>query len=307
MLSISTAWNYKPDDDVRSRLLEIKETGLDVIEMGYRLTYNQVEGLVPLLGELGLKVSSLHNFCPLPNDAPSPRHVSNYYRLSALDEDERRRASLWTKKTIDMAVRVKARVVIIHAGAIESLDVLSEKLLNMYKEGKKDTAEFAEVRAKLLKFRREKRGPYLESVGKTLREVMPYAQAKKIMIGLETRYYPIEIPNFEEIGEILSEFYKQGMYYWHDVGHAEVNSRLGITPHTQYFEQYENKLIGLHLHGVKVLRDHQAPFEGDFDLKEYFPYMKSHHIKVIESSSSATLEQVRAAVKILKKGTAPFS
>ena len=299
MLSISTAWNYKPDGDARQMLLEIKETGLDTIELGYRLTSNQLEAIISLLGEFKLKVSSIHNFCPLPYDAPSPRHESNYYRLSALDEDERRRAVLWTKKAIDTALRVKAKVVVIHAGMIESLDALSEKVFNMFTEGKRETAEFEETRVKLIKARLEKRGPFMESVMKSFKEVMRYAQAKNISVGLETRYYPNEIPNCEEIGEILGQFHKQGMHYWHDVGHAEVNDRLGIASHKQFFDKYQDRLIGFHLHGVRVLRDHQAPFEGDFNLKEYLPYIKGNHIKVIESHSTATVEQIRTAVKIL--------
>lgn len=280
-------------------LLAIKETGLDTIELNYRLNYDQVEQMVASLGELGLKVSSLHNFAPLPNDAPSPRHPSNYYRLSAIDEDERRRAVVWTKKTIDTAVRVKARVVVIHAGMIELPEDLSGKLIELYKQGKKDSPEFAEVRITLLKSRREHRGPFLDSVIRSLKEIMPYAQQNNILIGLETRYYPIEIPNCDEVGEILGQFQSQGMGYWHDVGHAEVNSRLGITPHAQFLDHYRDKLIGFHLHGVNVLRDHIAPFEGDFDLTAVFPYFKNHHIKVIESGPSATLEQIRAAVKRL--------
>jgi sugar phosphate isomerase/epimerase len=299
MLSISTAWNYKPDAEGRQLLLEIKETGLDTIELNYRLTKQQVERMIPLLGPMGLKVSSIHNFCPLPDDAPSPRHPSNYYRLSALDEEERQRAVLWTKKTIDTAVRVKARVVVIHAGMIEQPEDLAHKFIEQYKKGKKDTPEFQELRDKLIKSRRDHRGPHLQSVMTSLKDILPYAQEKNILIGLETRYYPIEIPNFEEIGEILGQFHRQGLHYWHDVGHAEVNSRLGITPHSQFLNQYQDKLIGFHLHGVNVLRDHIAPFDGDFDLKSVFPYIKPQHIKVIESGAQATLEQVRAAVKIL--------
>ena len=299
MLAISTAWNYKDGADGRQMLLGIKETGLNTIELNYRLSSAQVGQMVPALDELGLTVSSIHNFCPLPHDAPSPRHPSNYYRLSALDEDERRRAVLWTKHTIDLAVRVKAGVVVIHAGTVESVDDDCKKLLDLYKEGKVNTPEFQEVRANVIKLRREARSPFLDNVLGCLREIMPYAQKNNIGIGLETRYYPIEIPNYEEIGEILGQFQKQGMYYWHDVGHAEVNSRLGITPHTQFLNQYRDRLIGFHLHGVNGLRDHIAPFEGDFDLKSVFPYLKSSHIKVIESGSSATLEQVRAAVNVL--------
>ena len=299
MLSISTAWSHKDHADGRQILAQIKETGIPVIELGYRLTHIQLEQIISLLNEFKLQVSSLHNFVPLPNDFPSLRHPSNYYRLSALDEDERRRAVVWTKNTIDVAVRVKAKVVVVHAGMIELPKELPERLIHLYKTGKAPTQEFQAVRMELITARQKARGPFIESVVKSFQEIMPYAQGKNILIGLETRYYPVEIPNCDEIGEFLSQFHKQGMYYWHDVGHAEVNGRLGIAAPTKYLDQYRDQLIGFHLHGVQGLRDHLAPFTGDFDLTKVFPYIKDHHIKVIESSSSATLDQIRSAVKLL--------
>ena len=85
MLSISTAWNHKPETTLQKMLEEIQAVGLNTIELGYRITALQLEEIIPLLAKMKMNVSSAHNFCPLPNDSPSPRHPSNYYRLSALD------------------------------------------------------------------------------------------------------------------------------------------------------------------------------------------------------------------------------
>ncbi len=296
MLAISTAWNYRPDVSMRQLLTEIKEAGLNALELGYKITVPQLAEIIPLLPELGLAVSSVHNFCPLPDDNLSPRHPSNYYRLTALDESERKLAVYWTQKAIDTAVKVGAPVVVIHAGTVEMPEELSEKLFKMYKVSDQGAGAFAVVREKFIKARQAARGPYMDAICKSLTELMSYAQDKNIKVGLETRYYPTEIPNIEEIGELLAKFHQQGLWYWHDVGHAEANDRLGIYSHQECLRRYADKLIGFHLHGVKILRDHNAPLEGDFDIKSVYPFIKKHHIKVIESHGLAKLEQIRAAV-----------
>jgi sugar phosphate isomerase/epimerase len=301
MLAISTAWNYRPDIEMRQLLLEIKETGLNAVELGYKLTVPQLEQIVPLLKELNLNVSSVHNFCPLPDDHPSPRHPSNYYRLTALDEAERALAVRWTKTAVDTAVRVGAPVVVIHAGTVEMPDYLSEKLFKSYKVSNQGAGAFDQVRQKFIDQRKAARGPYMDAIIKSLTDVLSYAQDHDIKIGLETRYYPTEIPNDEEIGELLLKFHCRGLWYWHDVGHAEANDRLGIYDHQACLRRYADQLIGFHLHGVKILRDHHAPLEGDFDIKQVYPFIKKQHIKVIESHGSATLAQIRCAVDEFSK------
>lgn len=301
MLSISTSWNYRPEADMRQLLLEVRETGLSAVELGYKITAAQLAQIVPLLTEFDLKVSSVHNFCPLPDDYPSPRHPSNYYRLTSQDESERKLAVRWTQEAVNTAVRVGASVVVIHAGTVEMPDELSEKLFKMYKVSDQGAGAFEQVRAKFSKERQAARGPFMEAINKSLAELLVYAQDKNIKIGLETRYYPTEIPNCEEIGELLNKFHRQGLWYWHDVGHAEANDRLGIYSHQDCLKRYAQQLIGFHLHGVKILRDHQAPLEGDFDIKSVYPFIKKHHIKVIESHGSATVEQIRAAVSEFSK------
>ena len=299
MLAISLPWTKEDNVDVRAMLGSVRDMGLDAVEFGYTLTRQQVDEMIPLMTKLGITAASVHNFSPIPDDRPSPRHVSNYYRLTAVDEEERISAVQWTNNSIDTAVRTGASVVVIHAGMIELGDPRSPELLNLYKEGKCATPEYAAVRTDLLKERERIKGPHLEALMKSLNSVMHYAQVKGVKIGLETRYYPTEIPNYQEIGELLERYRGQGMGYWHDVGHAEVNGRLGITPHEQYLKSYGKDLIGVHLHGVKGLRDHNAPFCGDFNLEAVLPYFKKETIKVIESRFGS-FDELKAAVERLK-------
>jgi sugar phosphate isomerase/epimerase len=300
MLAISTAWNFGNDWDPLVWLPVVRELDVHAVELGYRVTNRDLERCIPLMERFGLKAVSVHNFCPVPYDAPSPRHPSNYYRLSAQDEKERQLAVQWTLRSVETTRNVGAGVLVIHAGSVEISDDPSERVLKMCKLGQQELSGFDRLRNDLLERRAAGRKPFMDQLYRSLEEVMPFARQNEIKIGLETRYYPTEIPNFEEIGELLGRFHQQGMYYWHDVGHAEVNGRLGLAAHQEFLEAYQDYLIGFHLHGVEGIKDHRAPFTGDFDLETVFPYMRPHHLKVIEAHGVASVEQIRQAVHRLK-------
>ncbi len=300
MFAISTAWNYKSDGKIQEMLAEIKELGFQAIELGYRLKVPELRELISLLAKMKLAVSSVHNFCPVPDDYPSLRHPSNYYRLSAVDEEERKLAVKWTKAAVDTAGQVSCNVVVIHAGTIE-LENDPTDMIRQYKAGQSDPAQFVRLRDQLLRDRENKKKPFWESVVKSLDEVIQYAQKRKVKIGLETRYYPTEIPNFEEIGYLLDLFPAEVMGFWHDIGHGEVNVRLGLVKnHRAYLDHYRNRLIGIHIHGVNGLKDHQAPFSGDFDGTSILAALSKETIKVIESHAYATPEEIKEALVKLK-------
>jgi len=299
MLAVSTSW-MEDGADIRQWLSEVKGFGFEAVELSYKVTQQQLMEAETVLGSLQLKVSSIHNYCPMPNDNPTDRHPSNYYRLSALEEKERLLAVQWTNTAVDTAARVRAQAVVIHAGTCDFEDERLPRLFGLYTEGKAGTDEFNRERQRVLELRKVKREPYLIALIKSLKEVLPYAQSKHIKIGLETRYYPLEIPDFEEIGAFLAQFSAQGMGYWHDVGHADMNERLGIKAHKEFLETYQDHLIGVHLHGIRGRRDHLAPFEGDMDLEQYLPYFGPEVIKVVESKPFANEGQMKEAVERLK-------
>jgi len=301
MLAISTSWMGKVENGVEPWLTQVKDLGFDAIELSYKVTHEQLAEIQGLLGKIGLKVTSIHNFCPTPNDEPSPRHLSNYYRLSSTDEEERQKAVKWTKIAVDTAKSTGATVVVIHAGTLDFEDERSPELFKLFVDGQRDTEAFAQEKARILGLREEKKGPYLEALEKSLYELVEHAKAQQVKIGLETRYYPIEIPNFEEIGHFLNMFDASVMGYWHDFGHAEITSRLGIREHKDFLETYKERLIGVHIHGMKGRRDHMAPFEGDMDFEPFLPYLDLDIIKVVESKPFASLDMMKAAVKRLKK------
>lgn len=304
MLYISTSCNYNADAHMRDWLLQIKDCGFDGFELDYKLSREQIEQVFENYQELGLKCSSIHNYCPCPDDGPwgkppTDRHLTNYYRLSATDEKERKKAVKWTKSSVDTAIRFGAKAVVIHAGTVNTEDEYCRPVFDLYKEDKRFTTEFEVEREKLLYYRRENVKPHIEALEKSFQELVEYSFPKGITIGLETRYYPIEIPNYDEINYFL-EMFPQGIKYWHDIGHAEMNSRLGIRNHLDFLRTNKGRIVGIHVHGMLGHRDHQPPFEGDLDIDPILEFARGDVLKVVESRK-ATPEEMKRAVEGMRK------
>lgn len=298
-LAISTAWNSQTHSDVRGMLREIKEVGFDAIEIGYNFTPQRLKELIALVRPMGIRVVSVHNFAPMPAEVRINRPPMDYYRLSSLDEKERRKAVDYTKRTIDTASLVSSQAVVIHAGTVELENDYVRVLLHLYNQGRFGSEEYLRAKERLLVARQAKGGAYLESVVRSLGEVLSYAFSSGIKVGLETRYYPNEIPNIEEAEYLLTLFQHKGLLYWHDIGHAEVSERLGISVHNDYLRRFADRMLGIHLHDLKGIDDHRAPFSGDLDFSKMEPYSGNSLIKVIEAHPPATSQQIKEAIRRL--------
>ena len=86
-------------------LREIKDLGFEYAELSHGTRISLLPGIIDAVEAGEIKISSLHNFCPLPmgvnNSAP------NLYRLSAERPAERDNAFRYTRKTVEMAARLK--------------------------------------------------------------------------------------------------------------------------------------------------------------------------------------------------------
>ena len=107
--------------------------------------------------------------------------------------------------------------------------------------------------------------PYLEQAARSMAELAETASAHGVAIGLETRLHYHEIPLPREARELLAPYPVAVAGYLHDVGHAEVHHRLGLTDLDEWWDELGDRLIGLHLQDVRGITDHRAPGNGDVD------------------------------------------
>ena len=108
------------------------------------------------------------------------------------------------------------------------------------------------------------------------------------------------MPNFEEIGHILARFHGGNLRYWHDVGHARVQERLGFIRQRDLLEAYSDMLIGIHLHDVLGVDDHFAPGQGETNYKELKPFLNPSHLKIFEVHPKVDRDHLLEGIRFIK-------
>jgi sugar phosphate isomerase/epimerase len=245
-----------------------------------------------------IKISSVHNFCPLPVgvDKPSP----NLYEFSSDRDSDRRLALKHTLNTLQFAKRVGAPLVVLHFGSMDLKDYTS-KLTELLERGEKGSPKFLKVVAEAEAARAAKKKKFYERSLDTLRELVGEAKHRGLKLGIEIREAVEELPVESDFAALLKEF-PDPVYYWHDVGHAQIKADLGFIDHAQFLAERADRLAGFHIHDVKFpARDHFPPGGGDVDFAALAPFVKPEHIKVFELSPKVPLDSVTRSVAHLKK------
>jgi sugar phosphate isomerase/epimerase len=297
--ALSTSWNAARFSEGAKVIEEIKKAGFNEVELSFNLTPKIVKDILRLAQKKEIKVVSLHNYCPIPKGLARKFALPDVYSLSSLNEEERKTAVYFTKKSIDSCVKFKALVLVMHCGYVEIADH-TRRLIELYVN--KDTAEVVLIRNKMRQDRQAQAKEYLMQAIKSLEELSGYAEKHGIFLGIENRFYAREIPSYEEIGIILSYFKNRNVFYWHDTGHAQIMENLGFVGHAcDFLKAYGAKLIGMHIHDVKLCHDHLAPLKGDLNFNLLKPYITDKTIKVIEAHTPATLEEIIQARQYLEQ------
>ena len=97
-------------------LEEMAGLGFEYVELSHGIRITLVPGILKAVEEGIIKVASLHNFCPLPTGVMSA--APNLFEPSADDPREHDQWLRHTKRTIDFAAQVRARVVVCHLGSV---------------------------------------------------------------------------------------------------------------------------------------------------------------------------------------------
>jgi len=298
MYSLSTCWNSHRHTGGRAMLRVIRDLGFEYAELSHGIRISLLPGIFEAVDAGEIQISSLHNFCPLPMgvDRPAP----NLYKFSSDDRRERESAFRHTIKTLDTAVRVKARLVVLHTGSVDMKDY-TDKLIDLVAEGKKATPKYEKLCQELLEQREKRKTRYVENAYETLRRVVDEAKPRGLKLGIENREALEEIPFESDFDVFFKEFRDPTVVYWHDTGHAQIKENLGFISHRQHLESMRERLYGFHLHDVEPPgRDHRPPGTGMIDWSSLQSVVEPRHWKIFEFSPSLSPEQANMGAAHLK-------
>jgi sugar phosphate isomerase/epimerase len=303
MYSFSTCWNSHRHTDGRAMLREIRDLGFDYAELSHGTRISLLPGILEAVEAGEMKISSLHNFCPLPMGVT--RASPNIYQFSAESERERDLALRYTIKTLDFALRVKASLVVTHLGSIDMKDY-TEKLLDLAGRGLRETPAYRKLAAELSAHRAARRTQAFDRVLAGLSKVLPEVQSRGLRLGAENRQELEELPLEEDFTPMFRELGSPALVYWHDTGHAQIKENLGFLDHQLHLKSLAPRLGGFHIHDVQFPgRDHCAPGTGTIDFAGLRPNLRPEHIKVFEFSPALSPEVARQGVAFIRSVWGP--
>lgn len=285
-------------------LKEIANLGFEYAELSHGIRITLVPGILKALEEGIIKISSTHNFCPLPTGINQP--APNLYSPASPDPREHQQWLRHTLRSLEFSRQVAAPHMVTHMGHVRFFwGRPSSKLKEALEKNPAavDEDKIRKLREKLIRKVRLKMPPYWEQLRLSLEEILTEAERCKVMIGAENREGCEELP----LDADFPEFFRQARHHrqlawWHDAGHARIKERLGFLDHRQFLEQNQEKLTGFHLHDVsKEGRDHQPLGTGTVDFEMLSTFFRPEHVLVLELSPRLTVEQVLNSRDYLEK------
>ena len=222
--------------------------------------------------------------------------------LASLDDDERLAAIHFTKRTIDHVASVHARYVVVHLGAVGGEMFESERnMRKMFDSGDRSRATTGPGTRRRWSVARRKRRSIIERARDTLAELVDHARPRGIAIGIENRLHHHEIPLPDEALDLLAPYPNDVAGYWHDVGHAEVQSRLGYIDKRAWLDALSERTIGAHLHDVEGIGDHRAPGLGDVEWDYIAAGIPEGALRVLEINQREPDDAVAGAISFLRQ------
>ena len=316
MYSLSTCWNSQRHTDGRAMLQEIAALGFEHAELSHGIRVSLVPGILDAVDAGEIHISTLHNFCPLPMGV---NHAApNVYQFTATDPRDRESALKQTFKTLDFAVRVKARLVVLHMGSLAAMkprgaflglfgpEDFTDTLLDMIAAKQHETPKFQKLLADAVEQQEQHKARPMELTAAALRQIATRAAELGLQLGIENREALEEVPLDSEMAGFLKEFPSATVRYWHDTGHAQIKEHLGFPHHVTHLKSLADRLGGIHIHDVEFPgRDHREPGTGAVDFAALKPFVRPEHIKVFEFGPGLKVEELKRGVAHVKKAWGP--
>ena len=182
-IAFSTCWCSQRHIDGYEMEKEMVDFGFEYIDLTHRVRISLISGLLRAVDEKLMKISSVHNFCPLPTGIS--HSTPNLYQPSSPERKERQLWVRQTSRTIDFTSRVGADRIIAHFGSISFFWTDPERTIHRLQAGGDSITINSDERYRrlvekyLVKVCR-KSVVVMDRVRQCLEEVIPLAKEKGI-------------------------------------------------------------------------------------------------------------------------------
>ncbi len=275
-------------------LQEILDLGFENVELSHGIRVSLVGGIQDYVDRGKVRISSLHNFCPLPLEVQGSS--PDCYEFTSHRPFDQRRAVKLSCQTIDFAQRLGAPFVVLHLGRV-AMNPVTRQLGELAREGLMDSREFVKLKIAAVK-EREKKGPaFIQRVKTCLMPIVEHAAKRNIRLGIEGRFGYEEVPSEIELPMLLDELDSPHVGYWHDFGHIQVKENLAFLSHYEWLKFIRNRLVGCHLHDcIWPTTDHRVPFAGAIDYDRLLSLLPENCLFVWELNPRATAEEIQSSL-----------
>lgn len=292
-ISLSTMWGIKKFAEMGDFMTAAARLGLSGVELNHQVTPAMLDGL----DLRQYPIRSIHEPCPAAVPADVLKKQDRL--ISSPDEERRREGVNSIRWSIDLARALHIRSVVVHAGMVQFDPSLEKRLVALFDAGKANTPEYLEVKDRMEEARRKMAGPYLEAVQKSLAELLEYAGAMGVRLGLENRYHYFDIPSQEELALLLGLADMDRLGFIYDTGHAHAMESLGFYLHEDWLKRFAERMLGTHLHDAIGTQDHLAPGLGEIDFEMAAKYLPEAAFRTLEVQPHNSNEQIKDGLKIL--------
>ena len=294
-VTLSTMWTYENKIPLDKTLPVLDKLELNALEVNHSIRSADLTGI----DLAGIPILSLHEPCPA--DVSLAILSQKDWLVSATDEIKRQQGVRMIMRTIDLAERLGVQHIVVHPGTV-GLPNTDEKLLRKWIEsGQGDSEDAKALRQQMLSNRNEVCLVRMDSVVKSLKELLEYIGKRPIHLALENRYHYMDIPTPVELGELLKLAGPDQLGFQLDVGHARALERMGFYSMREWLEKYGNRIMGVHLHDVVMLEDHAAPGKGDIDYAAIADFIPEQAQRTLEVRGYNTLESIQTGLHLLEQ------
>jgi sugar phosphate isomerase/epimerase len=242
-------------------------------------------------------VATIHD--PCPSEFGYTELKRQDVALSSLDETQRVKSVDNLKRSIDLAVLLGSRSVVVHCGAVHCDHKKDKKLRELYLKGMSGTVEYSQIQQEYIADRNQHKEPHISQVIRSLEEVISFARGSGVAIALENRNRYHDLPLPDEMETFLQLCDEPWLGFQYDVGHAHNLEVLGMVGKGEWLRRFHHRLIGMHLHDVNGLQDHLAPGMGEVDFSSFSPYLVDGVLRTLEVSPDCTIDQIAHGLDVL--------